>query len=222
MGKGTRKAIRKALQHLPSTLEETYQQILQNIDKDHQEEAKCILQWITYSYEPLTLKMAQEILAIEVDGQEFVPENRTPSLEHHLHKIIDSTLVIITEIGPFWNRSNQVQLAHPSVKEFLISARMASTSLRYLMMNENLVHDFIAQSCIIYLLHCAKENEIQLENFPLFGYGSRYWTEHTRNLNDSSDSMQCLIPKFLNSNSTAYYNWALFKNPDSLSLEKYD
>jgi hypothetical protein len=47
--------LRKALESLPKTLEETYARILANIDEKHRQYAIRILQFLTYSERLLTI-----------------------------------------------------------------------------------------------------------------------------------------------------------------------
>ena len=49
-----------ALKDLPETLEETYNRALMNVHKYHITEARYILQWVTFSYRPLTVEEVQE------------------------------------------------------------------------------------------------------------------------------------------------------------------
>ena len=89
---GSTTAIQEALQDLPEDLEDTYRRVLENVNKYHVKEAKAILQWVTFSFEPVTIEMAPEILAIDVPG--YDPENHTHDLEKELNKIVDSTLIV--------------------------------------------------------------------------------------------------------------------------------
>ncbi|KAH9240263.1 hypothetical protein K456DRAFT_1040780 [Colletotrichum gloeosporioides 23] len=59
--------IQKALDRLPTTLEETYNRMLQSIPQDYWSSALRLLQFLVYAKRPLTLKEAVEIVATEVE-----------------------------------------------------------------------------------------------------------------------------------------------------------
>src|SRR5712672_907810 len=60
-------SIRRALDELRSTLDETYERILLGIDEEKWEHAHRLLQCMTVSRRPLTVKELAEVLAIELD-----------------------------------------------------------------------------------------------------------------------------------------------------------
>jgi hypothetical protein len=72
-------ALRKALSTLPKSLDETYARILCNIPEDQSDHALRILQWLTHSLRPLTLKELAETIVINVTGDpSFDEEARYP------------------------------------------------------------------------------------------------------------------------------------------------
>ena len=90
--------LRQALASLPKTLDDTYARILLNIDKKHNHyyrEILKILQWLTFSAEPLRLEELVEIVAIDIDETpRFDPERRWPEPQDIL--MICSSLVTLT------------------------------------------------------------------------------------------------------------------------------
>ncbi|THU85193.1 hypothetical protein K435DRAFT_926207 [Dendrothele bispora CBS 962.96] len=182
---GTKKAIQKALKTLPKSLEEIYAHALENIHKDHRDEAKCLLQWILFSYEPLTIKNAMEVLAIDHKKQ-VVNNYRDDLSENNLYKIISSTIVVITE-DRFYGK--KVQLAHPSVKEFLSVERESYSSYK-IYVEEKLAHAAIAQSCTIYLRHTVQVESVEMAHakFPLTSYAVHYWGRHMLKASDNLDA----------------------------------
>lgn len=69
--------LRKALASLPKTLDDTYERILCNIDKDHAADALKVLQWLAFSARPLELQEVAEATAITLDElPRFDPEDR--------------------------------------------------------------------------------------------------------------------------------------------------
>lgn len=72
----TPSAIRKALSHLPKTLDETYDRILKNIPLEYQREASCVLHLLIVSRRPLTLEEVAEAVIVDCENEVFDPENR--------------------------------------------------------------------------------------------------------------------------------------------------
>ncbi|THU87131.1 hypothetical protein K435DRAFT_867584, partial [Dendrothele bispora CBS 962.96] len=186
--------IRWALKTLPKTLEEIYAHALENIHKDHRDKAKCLLQWILFSYQPLTIKNAMEVLAIDPKKQ-AVNDYRDDLSENNLYKIISSTIVVITRDDYY---GKKVQLAHPSVKEFLSVERESQSSSR-IYVEEKLAHEVIAQSCIIYLMHIVQVESVQMvyANFPLRWYAVDYWAMHVEKVENLDGEMTKFVVRFL-------------------------
>ncbi|THU84415.1 hypothetical protein K435DRAFT_971163, partial [Dendrothele bispora CBS 962.96] len=190
---GTKKAIQKALKTLPKTIEDIYAYALDKIPEEHRDEAECLLQWILFAYQPLKIKNAAEVLAIDLEKQE-VNNYRDDLSESNLHKIISSTIIVIAE-GE--NNEKNVQLAHPSVKEFLIRSKSGHSNKIYV--DEKLAHKFIAQSCIIYLQHKVKVESVEMahEKFPLTWYAVHYWARHVEKVEDLDGKMTKLVMTLL-------------------------
>jgi hypothetical protein len=56
--------LRKALNSLPKTLNETYNRILLNIEEGYKEEAFRVLQWLVFSARPVTVEEVVEVLPL--------------------------------------------------------------------------------------------------------------------------------------------------------------
>lgn len=62
---------------LPKTLDDTYERILCNIDKEYAQDALKVLQWLAFSKKPLKLREVAEATAISLDDTpRFDPEDR--------------------------------------------------------------------------------------------------------------------------------------------------
>ncbi|THU94013.1 ankyrin, partial [Dendrothele bispora CBS 962.96] len=190
---GTKDAIRKALQSLPTTLEDIYDHALKSIHKYHVDEAKHLLQWILFSHQPLTIKNVIEVLAIDLKRQ-TVNKERNEQLGDNLHKIISSTIVVITQDE---DNEKKVQLAHPSVKEFLIERESGHSDKIHV--EETLAHIFIAQSCIIYLLHIVQVESVEMAHakFPLTWYAVHYWAMHVEKVENLDEEITKLVMSLL-------------------------
>ncbi|KAJ7154132.1 hypothetical protein C8R46DRAFT_837734, partial [Mycena filopes] len=118
--KGNIKDVRKALQILPKTLQETYADVLKRIDNQSNEDrdiAKEALSWITNAKQVLSVAELQDALAIESGTQELDKENLTD-----IKKILSvcAGLIIVDE------HLSVVRLMHYTTQEY-----MDSISLEY-------------------------------------------------------------------------------------------
>ncbi|KAF5333916.1 hypothetical protein D9758_017463 [Tetrapyrgos nigripes] len=193
---GTRTAILNALKNLPDDLEETYCQALVRVNKHHQKDVEAILKWLLFGYEELKLELLPEILRVNIKQQILEDTQTIPT--SGLSKIISSTLVIVQvqEVQGWWERrarkEHVLQLAHPSVKEYILSETILQSSAQLFHVNDQLAHKFIAQLCMIYLVVCGKDGSIDGEKFPLAKYAAHQWPEHVRNLHLMEDPVKSL------------------------------
>ncbi|KAF4631092.1 hypothetical protein G7Y89_g7033 [Cudoniella acicularis] len=59
-------ALRRALNSLPKTLDDTYARILRSIDEEYSQDAFRILQWLAYSARPLRIEEVAEVVAVKI------------------------------------------------------------------------------------------------------------------------------------------------------------
>ncbi|KAJ9149495.1 hypothetical protein NKR23_g4356 [Pleurostoma richardsiae] len=70
-GKERQRDVKKALERLTRTLEETYERMLERIEKEgYEAEALAVLRWLAYSTRPLLLREVAEVAAFEIDEDE--------------------------------------------------------------------------------------------------------------------------------------------------------
>jgi hypothetical protein len=69
-------AIRKALRELPSTLDKTYERIIDNIPVENRNAAHCAMQFLAISFRPLTIDEVAEAVAVDCENETFDPEQR--------------------------------------------------------------------------------------------------------------------------------------------------
>jgi len=69
-------SIRNALRELPTTLDDTYNRILNNIPEQYRREAYCILQLLAVSLHRVSVAEVAEAIAIDCENEIFDPENR--------------------------------------------------------------------------------------------------------------------------------------------------
>ena len=225
--------LRKTLASLPKDLDETYDRILDSIDEDYQQDALKMLQWLTYSARPLRLEEIAEVVAIDIqESPRFNPDKRYPepqdiwticsSLISLQEEVLDNYRVNfmgeeVLEYGGTGNPRIVVQLAHFTVKEYLISPRIQKGRVKQYSIQEVDANVFIAESSLAYLLQFDEPDSLttqSVDEYPLAPYAARYWTEHARLAEKDSTSAPLLSMELLLTKGHALLNWIRLYNPD--------
>ena len=179
-------SIQCALDELPETLDETYDRMLQSIDKEKREFAHGIFQCLTVSVRPLRAEEVVEVLVIP-QGSETMPEfNADWRPEDAKEAILSmcSTLVSIVDV----NGLKVVQFSHFTVKEYLTSNRLAiSNIVSHYHIRLQVAHTFLARACLCILLQLNDTiDKDHIKEFPLAIYAVEHWVGHTQFENSSS------------------------------------
>jgi len=192
-------SVRRTLEELPESLDETYERILREIRKPNQEHAHRLLQCLVAAVRPLRVEELAEILAFDFNAEGL----GTPKLnsgwrwEDQEEAVMSacSSLVIIVKDG----NSRIVQFSHFSVKEYLTSHRLAESGRdvsRYHVLLKP-AHTILAQACLGVLLRLDDRiDRDKIKQFPLAGYAAEHWVEHAKYENVASrikDGMECLF-----------------------------
>ncbi|KAH9973635.1 hypothetical protein BJV74DRAFT_889043 [Russula compacta] len=173
--------VRRTLEELPESLDETYERILKEIKKPNRDHAHRLLQCLVVASRPLGVEELAEVLAVDYDDDEGIPRlNSSWRWEDHEQALLSScsSLIAIVEA----DSSRVVQFSHFSVKEFLTSPRLATSRRdvsRYYVDLEA-AHTILAQACIGVLLRLddGVDKTGVGQRFPLASYAARYWTSH--------------------------------------------
>ncbi|KAJ8131087.1 hypothetical protein O1611_g2540 [Lasiodiplodia mahajangana] len=197
------RGVRRALTNLPESLDETYARIIASIPHKHKQVAIRILQFLTFSERPLSLEEVVDSIAVDTETRTFDPAYRTP-VPREILKCC-SNLIVIAERQNNYNKAhkvNEIQFAHFSVKEYLVSDRL----------NQSITPDFeitaakasLACVCLIYLLalpdNCSLE-QIR-EDYPMAVYAAQYWTSHAVAANTTNSLVENMIAEFFACQST--------------------
>jgi hypothetical protein len=176
-------SVRRFLEELPESLDETYERILKEIKKPNRDHARRLLQCLVVAIRPLRVEELAEVLAIDFEDAEGIPKlNPSWRWEDQEQAVLSScsSLITIVDTGD----SRVVQFSHFSVKEFLTSARLTTSSQdvsRYHIVPEP-AHAILAQACLSILLrldNVTEDSNIKGE-FPLAGYAAEYWVRHAQ------------------------------------------
>ncbi len=175
-------SIRKALNELPITLDDTYERILQGIPKEKFKHARRLFQCIVAAIQPLQVEELAEIFAIEFDPNEaanFVEGWRPENPEEAVLSACSSLIAITDDQG-----SKIVQFSHFSVKEFLTSDRLQTSdidNIRHYYVSLEPAHMLLARACIAVLLQLDEEvDRERVTTFPLAWYAAENWVNHVK------------------------------------------
>ena len=145
--------------------------------------ARRLLQCLVVAIRPLGVKELAEVLAVDFDDAEGIPKLKPNwRWEDEEQALLSSCSSLITIVKT--EDSRVVQFSHFSVKEFLTSERLATSSgdvSRYYIDLET-AHTILAQACMGVLLQAddhVEENGIR-KSSPLAGYAALYWETHAQ------------------------------------------
>ena len=164
-------------------MDETYKRILAEIKAPHRDNAHRLLQCLVAAIRPLRMEELAEVLAIDFNDEGGVPKlNPRWRWEDQEQALLSSCSSLITIVNA--GESRVVQFSHSSVKEYLISRRLATRSegvSRYHILLEP-AHTILAQACISVLLQLddrVVEDGIYNRS-PLAPYAARHWVSHAQ------------------------------------------
>ncbi|KAI0249056.1 hypothetical protein BJV78DRAFT_1284306 [Lactifluus subvellereus] len=175
-------SIRKALNELPTTLDETYEKTLQCIPKEQTQDAHRLFQCLIAAIRPLRVEELAEIFAIQFDSKEgpSLVEDWRPEDPEKAVLTVCSCLIAIVDVED----SKIVQFSHFSVKEFLTSDRLAASNdgniSRY-HIPLGPAHTILVQACLTVLLQLDnRTDKTRLGTFPLAFYAAQHWVDHAK------------------------------------------
>ena len=176
-------SVRRTLDELPESLDETYKRVLKEIKKPNRDHAYRSLQCLVAAIRPLDVKELAEVLAVDFDDAQGIPKLKPDwRWEDEEQALLTScsSLISIVETGA----SRVVQFSHFSVKEFLTSTRLATSTghvSRYHIVLEP-AHTILAQACLSILLQPddhVEENGVK-KSSPLAVYAAQHWVTHAQ------------------------------------------
>jgi ankyrin repeat protein len=176
-------SVRRTLNELPESLDKTYERVLKEIKKPNRDHARRLLQCLVVAIRPLGVKELAEVLAVDFDDEEGIPQLKPDwRWEDQEQAILASCSSLITAVET--DDSRVVQFSHFSVKEYLTSARLATSSgdvSHYHIVLEP-AHTILAQACMSVLLQPDDrvEQNGPGNRSPLAYYAARHWVTHAQ------------------------------------------
>jgi ankyrin repeat protein len=175
--------VRAILAKLPKTLDETYERTLKDINENNREHARRLLHCLAVAVRPLRVEELAEIIAFDFDAvpdgiPKFHAERRPKNTEDAVLSICSSLITIVDNRG-----SRVVQFSHFTVKEFLTSSHLASSTgqlTRYHIL-PGPAHTILTQICLGLLLHSDdSDDNMSVKYSPLAEYAARHWIAHAQ------------------------------------------
>ena len=199
--------ILSSLDNMPKTLDETYEHALLAINEEMRQYAQRLFQCLAVSIRPLRVEELADILAVRFDVgalPKFNPDWRLGDAEEAVLSVCSNLISVVDVDG-----SQIVQFSHFSVKEFLISDRLATAreDLSGYHIIPRSAHTILAQASLSVLLqlynHIDKDN---ITNFPLTGYAAQHWVEHGQ-FEGVSPAFQVAMEQLFNPDKPHFANW---------------
>ena len=167
---------------------------------------------------PLRVEELAELLAFEFDAaQGGIPKYRPAlRLDDQTQAVLSTCSSLVTIIIERDGR-RVVQFSHFSVKEFLVSNRLASSfgDISRYHIRLGSAHTVLTQTCLGFLLHLDDHTtEESVAGFPLADYAARHWVEHAQYKGVASrvkDGMET----FFDSNKPHFAAWVRIYNIDT-------
>ena len=190
-------SVRRTLNELPKSLDETYERVMMEIKEANQVHAYRMLQCLAVAVRPLSVAELAELLAFDFDaGNDGIPKlNSDWRWDDHEEAVLSTCSSLITIVpGP---ESPLVQFSHFSVKEFLMSDRLATSPRdisQYHIPRED-AHTVLVLACLGVLL---RDPDVKngANGGPLARYAAEHWVTHAQVENVASrvrDGMRYLF-----------------------------
>ena len=181
-------SIRKALNELPITLDDTYERALQGIPREKRQHAHRLFQCLVAAIRPLCVEELAEIFAIDFDQDKKCNVMGGWRPENPEEAVLSTCSTLISVIKHPDEGEDEtagiVQFSHFSVKEFLTSDRLRMSEVRsirdyYIPLDS--AHTLLARASLAVLLDLDKKVvENHLKSFPLALYAAQNWVEHAK------------------------------------------
>jgi len=146
-------SIRKVLNELPTTLDDTYERALEGIPKEKRQHAHHLFQCLVGAIRPLRAEELAEIFAIDFDRDamsNFMDGWRPENAEEAVLSTCSTLISVVEDKG-----SKIVQFSHFSVKEFLTSDRLRTSEvgdIRHYHVSLDAAHTILVRACLAVLL----------------------------------------------------------------------
>ncbi|KAK1990129.1 ankyrin [Colletotrichum falcatum] len=207
-----RNSLRQTLRSLPRTLDETYARVISKIPSEVEQTARRLLQSLVFSERPLRIEEAVDMIALVIeDRPRFDADNRMPK-PCEISSYCSSLVAVITRVDKDGKSEvKELQLAHFSVKEYLLSDRVEKTISGAF--RQTLARASITEICLAYLLELNYSlSPARLrQSYPLARYAAQYWMSHA--VQADTSRVDTLIREFCQNKHSSKMFYQLY-DPD--------
>ena len=220
--------LRGILETLPKTLDETYERVLKDINEDNSDHARRLLHCLAVAVRPLLVEELAEILAFDFDDiQAGIPKFhagwRWKDQEEAVLYTCSSLITVVDSYDwDYFGKCRVVQFSHFSVKEFLVSDRLASSAgdvSRYHIL-PGPAHTILVQACLGFLLHLDTPTDSETgKRFPLTGltrYAAEHWVAHAQ-FEDVASHVKDAMRSLFDPDKGHFVAWVRIYNIDDFS-----
>ncbi|KAI9894549.1 MAG: hypothetical protein M1814_001903 [Vezdaea aestivalis] len=147
-----RKQITQALDSLPRTLDQTYSRILKQVVPEQASQVLATLRLLAFSARPLHLQELAEAAVLDTEEDEPFALINGFSKPSEVLRPLQGLVKVINYTEPSGVRQTAVQLAHFSVKEYLVSEQISSSPQSNFRLVSRDAHSILAHVCLLSLM----------------------------------------------------------------------
>ena len=173
--KHSRKDVERALKELPEGLASTYDQIMQRIGDQGEEDAELareILSWLTYALRPLTVSELQQALAIK-------PQDHTFDEDALIHE--ETMASVCVGLVVIDQESGVIHFVHYTTLEYF-------TSTRSILFPNSPLN--VVSTCLTFLLFDETTKELMPK---LYNYVADNWGHHARENPENPELVEKIV-----------------------------
>ncbi|KAF8502067.1 hypothetical protein F5888DRAFT_1607906, partial [Russula emetica] len=216
-------SVRRTLDELPESLDETYERVIKEIKRPNRDHALRLLQCLVVAIRPLRVEELAEVLAVDFDDTEGMPKlNTNWRWEDQEQALLSSCSSLIAVVES--DESRIVQFSHFSVKEFLTSTRLATSSggaSHYHIALEP-AHTILAQACMSIFFRSddrVRQHDVR-HNSPLARYAVEHWVAHAQYQKVSS-CLRKAMDSLFDPNKPYFEAWLQLHDMDTESVSTF-
>ena len=174
-------SVRHTLNELPESLDDTYERVMMEIKRANQSHTYRMLQCLTVAIRPLSVAELAELLAFDFEkAKGGIPKlNSDWRWEDHEQAVLSTCSSLVTVVPN--DGSPVVQFSHFSVKEFLMSDRLATSrrDISHYHISFEDANTLLAQASLAVLLRDPDVNH-HADSATLSGYAAAHWVTHAQ------------------------------------------
>jgi ankyrin repeat protein len=174
--------VRQTIRELPESLDATYEQVIKEIRKENGAHAYRLLQCLMVAIRPLDVEELAEVLAFDFDSApKKIPTFNANWCWEDQEEAVLSTCSSLVTVAVANDSRRVVQFSHFSVKEFLMSDRLAKSKRDFSNYHIALekAHAVLTRACLGVLLSDPND-EHGARRDHLAKYAAQHWMVHAQ------------------------------------------